>query len=316
MRLARAIAFRLLYGILSLVFITFVTFLANEAAPGDPALIFAGEKASHAEYLRIRHNMGLDLPWYERYVHSVVNDAHGDFGRSFYGTQEPVTDILKRDLPMTMRISFEAILLASALGILMGTFAGIWQNKFGDRAVLTVSTLGVTVPNFVLAPILVYIFSLRLNYLPQNWEVDRVAPDYYYLLLPVIILAARPMAMLTRLTRASVIDTMQQEFIRLAVAKGVPSFRLVTRHALRNAILPVITAIGTSFGYLLTGSFVVETFFTLPGIGRETIQAIQKHDYPVVQACILVTGFMFVVLNMVVDVILPILDPRVREAQV
>jgi peptide/nickel transport system permease protein len=293
-----------------------VTFVANEAAPGDPALIRAGEKASVADKARIRHIMGLDRPWFERYVESLKNDLHGDFGTSYYGTQEPVVNILKRDLPMTLRVASLAILLAAGLGILLGTLAAMYQNRFIDRSVLSISTLGVTVPNFVLAPILVYIFALKLNYLPQTWENNLVAPASYYLLMPVLVLAARPMAMLTRLTRASVIDTMQQEFVRMAVAKGVPRFRLMTAHVLRNAILPVITAIGTSFGYLLTGSFVVETFFALPGIGRETIQAIQQKDYPIVQACILITGMMFVVLNMVVDVILPILDPRIREAQV
>lgn len=316
MRLARAVGFRLLYGLLSLIFITFVTFVANEAAPADPALIFAGEKASLADVQLIRHRMGLDKPWYVRYGVSLWNDAHLNFGKTYYGTQEPVSDILARDLPMTLKISFLAILLASGLGLMLGTLAAVYENRFVDRGVLTISTLGVTLPNFVLAPLLVYVFALRLNYLPQNWEVNRVAPDFYYLLLPVIILAARPMAMLTRLTRASMVDTMRQEFIRMAIAKGVPTYKVILKHALRNAILPVITAIGTSFGYLLTGSFVVETFFTLPGIGRETIEAIQSRDYPLVQACILVTGMLFVILNMLVDVILPILDPRIREAQV
>jgi peptide/nickel transport system permease protein len=315
-RLARAVGFRLFYGLVSLIFITFVTFVANEAAPGDPAVIFAGEKASVADIQLIRHRMGLDRPWLVRYGESLWNDAHFDFGNSYYGIQEPVAITLKRDLPMTLRISFLAILLASVVGILLGTIAAVYENRFADRTVLTFSTLGVTLPNFVLAPLLVYVFSLRLNYLPQNWEVNRVAPDIYYLLLPVIILAARPMASLTRLTRASMVDTMRQEFVRMAVAKGVPTFKVIVKHSLRNAILPVITSIGTSFGYLLTGSFVIETIFTLPGIGRETIEAIQARDYPVVQACILVTGMMFVILNMLVDLILPILDPRIREAQV
>lgn len=314
--LIRAIGFRLLYGLLSLVFITLVTFIANEASPGDPATIFAGDKASLADIALVRHRMGLDRPWYIRYGESLIKDAHFDFGNSYYGTQEPVADILKRDLPMTLRLSFLAILLASGVGIFLGTLGAVYENRFTDKAVLSVSTLGVTLPNFVLAPILVYIFAIRLNQLPMNWEVERVAPDFYYLLLPVIVLAARPMASLTRLTRASVVETMGQEFIRMAVAKGVPGWRLITKHALRNAILPVITAIGTSFGYLLTGSFVVETFFTMPGIGRETINAIQKRDYPIVQACILVTGMMFVILNMLVDLTLPILDPRIREARV
>jgi ABC-type dipeptide/oligopeptide/nickel transport system permease component len=152
--------------------------------------------------------------------------------------------------------------------------------------------------------------------LPITWSLDRIAPEYYYLILPVVILAARPMAQITRLTRAMMIDTMQQEFIRTAVAKGVPRGRLIFRHALRNSILPVITSIGTSFGFLLTGSFVIERYFVMPGLGSATIEAIQRGDMPVIQAGILVTGSMFIFLNLLVDILLPILDPRIRESQI
>jgi ABC-type dipeptide/oligopeptide/nickel transport system permease component len=217
---------------------------------------------------------------------------------------------------MTMKIAFLAILLAAAVGIFLGTIAAVWQNRAPDQAVLTLSTLGVTVPNFVLAPVLVYIFALRLDVLPQTWEVNLRAPEFYYLILPVVILAARPMASLTRLTRASVIDTLQQEFVRLAVAKGVPPFRLIFKHVLRNALLPVVTAIGTSFGFLLTGSFIIERAFVIPGLGSEAIEAIQRRDTPVIQATVLIAGALFILINLLVDVILPILDPRIREAQV
>ena len=168
----------------------------------------------------------------------------------------------------------------------------------------------------MLAPVLIYIYAQRLNILPTNWRLERPEGDFYYLILPVIVLAARPAALITRLTRASMIDTLQQEFIRTAIAKGVPRFRLYVRHALRNAILPIVTAIGTNFGILLTGSFVVERAFTIPGIGSRTIEAITAVDMPVIQACVLVTGAMFIFVNMLVDLLLPILDPRIRESQV
>ena len=316
MQLAKALSVRFGFGLLSLLFISFVTFIATVNAPGDPALRIAGEKATPETIERIRHNMGLDRPWPERYVHYLADASHGDFGKSYYNTQEPVKDILARDLPMTVRLAGYAVLVAAVIGILLGTLAGVYQGRFIDRTILLFSTLGVTLPNFVLGPLLVYVFSLRLDRLPQSWSTERVLPDYMYLILPVTILSMRPAAMLTRLTRASMVETMQQEFIRTATAKGVPPLRLIFRHALRNAILPVITAIGTSAGYLLTGSFVVETFFILPGIGRETIEAIFQNNSPVVQACILVTGFIFVLINLVVDLILPILDPRIREAQI
>lgn len=316
-RLAKAIILRLLYGLVSLLFITFVSFAADELAPGDAATVRAGEKATPAQIQQIRHDMGLDRHWAIRYVEMVGNMARGDFGRSNYGIREPVIDILKRDFPMTLRLAFWAMLLASGVGLVAGTLAAIYQSRFVDRSILTFGTLGVTVPNFVLGPVLVLIFGQQgLDKLPSTWSQTLVIPEFYYLILPVIVLAARPMAMLTRLTRASMIETLQQEFVRLAVAKGVPFWRMIFRHALRNAILPVVTAIGTSFGFLLTGSFVTERFFLLPGLGSRTIDAIRQTDAPVFQACIIVTGVMFLLVNLIVDLILPILDPRIREAQV
>ncbi|MGV3615957.1 MAG: ABC transporter permease [Fimbriimonas sp.] len=316
MRLLKAILLRLAFGVVSLLFISFVTFLADEIAPGDAATALSGEKATFAQVEQRRREMGLDRPWPARYVEFVGKAAQGDLGRSYFRTREPVRDILAQKLPLTMKIATYAIILASIVGIFLGTFAAVYQNRFPDRSVLTLSTLGVTVPNFVLAPILVLFIAVRADLLPQTWDTRLVAPEIYYLILPVSILASRPAALLTRLTRASMIDTLQQEFIRTATAKGVPRGRLLIRHALRNAILPVITTIGTSFGFLLTGSFVIERAFTIPGIGSATIEAILQGDMPVVQAGILVTGTIFIVLNLIVDVLLPILDPRIRESQV
>lgn len=315
MRLAKAISLRLLFGLLSLLFISFVSFVANSMMP-DAAVVLAGEKATPETVQRIRHNMGLDRPWPIRYLNFINEAAHGNFGTSYYGIKEPVSDIVARDLPMTMKLAGVSIVLAAFVGILLGTIAAVFKNRIGDRSILIFSTLGVTLPNFVLGPLLVFVFCLKLDYLPQTWQVSRVAPDYIYLILPAVMLSLRPMAMLTRLTRASMIDTLQQEFIRTAIAKGVPPLRLLFKHALRNAILPVITSIGTSFGFLLTGSFVVERFFILPGLGRETIEAIQQGNGPVIQACILITGAMFVTVNLIVDILVPILDPRVRESQI
>ena len=315
-QLARALLLRILFGALSLFFISFVTFVADEIQPGDRATVEAGEKATPATVERIRENLGLNRPWPVRYAEYVGNALHGDFGKSYYGIKEPVATVVGRNFPVTVVIATSAITLASIIGIFLGTLASIWANRAGDRAILVGSTLFVTLPNFVLAPILVYIFCLQLNYLPQIWKPDRPEGYFWYLVLPVAVLAARPTALLTRLTRAKMVETMQMEFIRACVAKGVPPFRLVLRHGLRNAVLPVITAIGTSFGVLLTGSFVVETVFNLPGLGFLTIDAIRKGDMPVIQTCVLLTGAMFIFLNLIVDLMLPILDPRIRESQV
>lgn len=316
-RLLKAILLRLAFGAVSLLFISFVTFMADEMAPGDAATAILGEKATAAQVEVKRHEMGLDRPWPVRYVEFVGNLSKGELGNSYFRTRQPVKEILANKMPLTIKVATLAIILASAVGIFLGTLAAVYQNRFVDRTVLTTSTLGVTVPNFVLAPILAYALGPNgADMLPLTWESTLKAPEYMYLLLPVCILAARPAALLTRLTRASMIDTLQQEFIRTATAKGVPRGRLLLRHALRNAILPVITAIGTSFGFLLTGSFVIERAFTIPGIGSATIEAIQQADMPVVQAGIMVTGTIFILLNLLVDVLLPILDPRIRESQV
>jgi len=315
-QLIKALFLRLAFGVVSLLIISFITFFASAMAPGDPARYVAGEKATEEQYQRIREQMGLNKPLLQRYGKYIGDIAHGDWGTSYQGIHEPVSDILKRSVPMTAKVAVLAIILASFVGISLGTIAAIRENRFTDRSILTLSTLGVTLPNFVLAPILVYIFAVKLNKLPVGWEVDLRGPEWMYLLLPVIVLSLRPMAMLTRLTRASMVETLRQEFIRTAIAKGVPPFRLYTKYALRNAILPVVTTIGTTFGFLLTGSFVVERFFIMPGIGSKTIEAILSNDVPVIQACVLVTGFMFVVVNTLVDLALPILDPRIREAQV
>jgi len=315
-RLVKAILLRLLFGAFSLFFISFVTFVAGEFAPGDPATIIGGEKASLETVRLIRHNLGLDQPWPSRYVRYVDHAVHGDFGVSYYGIHEPVHDIIARTLPMTVKLATLAMLLAASFGIFFGALAAVYQRRFLDKSILTISTLGVTTPNFVLGPILVYVFCQRLDQLPNSWSTTLVAPEIVYFILPVAILSARPAALITRLTRASMIDTLDQEFIRTAVAKGVPRGRLLFRHALRNAILPVITTIGTSFGFLLTGSFVIERYFLMPGLGSAVIEGIQQINMPVVQAGVLVTGAMFIFLNLVVDILLPILDPRIRESQI
>ena len=318
LRTLRSIFLRLLYGAVSLLFIIFITFIADEMVPGDAATILAGDKATEAQVIRLRKQMGLDRPWPVRFVEYVGDISHGDFGKSYRAPYEPVVDIVKRDLPMTAKIAGCAILLASAIGLLLGTFAALNENRATDRVALSLSTLGVTLPNFVLAPLLVLVFAVWLDVLPMRWQVPslQVAPQIYYLILPVIVMAARPVAMLTRLTRASMLDTLQQEFVRLGIAKGVPPFRLYLVHALRNAILPVLTGIGTSFGYLLTGSFIVERFFLLPGLGREAIEAIQQRNTPVIMACVIVTGAMFIVINLVVDIVQQLVDPRIRESQI
>lgn len=316
MRLLKAILLRLLYGVLSLLFISFVTFSAGKLDPADAAVLLSGEKATPQAIIAKRHELGLDRPFFVQYGSYIAKAARFDFGQSWFGMQQPVSEMIAQKGFVTLQIALLAIILAAIVGITLGTVAGICRSRAPDTAILSVSTLGVTVPNFVLMPILVLIFANWLKNLPGDWNE---AAQWGWLsarILPVVVLAARPMALLTRLTRASMIDTLQQEFIKTAVAKGVPPMRLIFKHSLRNAILPVITAIGVNFGYLLTGSFVVERAFSMPGMGSYAIEAIYQRNTPVIQATVLVAGASFILINLVVDLILPLLDPRIREAQV
>lgn len=312
----RAILLRLLYGAVSLLFISLVTFLADEVAPGDAATVRAGENATAEQVEMLREEMGLNRPWIIRYGEFLGNAVKFDFGRSYEGAKQPVAETLALALPITIRIAIYAIILASVIGIVLGTIAAIRENRFADRAVLSFSTLGVTIPNYVLLPVLVYIFAVQMDYLPTTWTPIRSAPDIYYLILPVFVLALRPMATLTRLMRASMVDTLGQEYVRLAIAKGVPPLRLYLSHCFRNAILPVLTVMGTSFGYLLTGSFVIERIYTVPGVGFQAIYAIQRGDTPMILASTLMIGVLFILVNLAVDLLLPIIDPRIREVQV
>lgn len=302
-----------MWAIPTLIFITFLTFIIGEMAPGDAATVRAGEKASAEFVNELREQMGLNRPLSVRYVDFVKGATVLDFGESWYPPYHPVRRTLIDGMQQTGLLALLAIILAAILGVTLGCIAAIGHNTILDRVAVTFSTLGICIPNFVLAPVLAYFFAIRLEILPLTWEVNRTESILYYLALPVLILSLRPAAIITRLTRAAMIDTLSQEFIRTAFAKGVPYWRVISKHAFRNSLVPIITAIGTSFGYLLTGSFIVESFFRIPGLGLRSIGSIYQGDYPVVQGTVLLFAVLFIFVNLIVDIFLPLLDPRVRE---
>lgn len=295
---------------------SFVTFVVNELAPGGAEYALIGEKATPEAIEQVRIELGLNRPWPERYIEFVNKTAHLDFGHTWYGTKEPVIDIIKSGVSMTTQLALMGIFVATTVGMILGVIGAVFQNQLPDRLVMIFSTACVTIPSFVLAPFVVYFFCMKLDLLPMMWEVHRDRPDIDYLILPVGLLSLRPTALITRLTRASMIDTLQQEFIRFAVAKGVPPVKVIFKHGLRNALLPIATGIGLNFAFLLTGSFILETFFGIPGIGREGIDSIIRRDTPVVQAVVIVTATLFTLINLIVDVVLPLLDPRIRDLKV
>jgi ABC-type dipeptide/oligopeptide/nickel transport system permease component len=315
--LARQITSRLLWAIPTLIFISLLTFVIGEMAPGDAATVIAGEKASASAIENIRERLGLNRPVTVRYVEFVKNAAVLDFGQSWFPPYKPVRETLVSGMGLTGLLAVCAIVVASFFGVMLGCIAAIWHNRWPDRVAVTFSTLGICIPNFVLAPVFIFLFALSWKLLPEtwpyNWDSIGIFDRLRYLIMPVTILSLRPAAVITRLTRAAMIDTLSQDYIRTAFAKGVPFWRVIWKHAFLNSLVPIVTAIGTTFGFLLTGSFILETAFRIPGLGLKSIQAIYQGDFPVVQATVLLFAVLFILVNLIVDVLLPLLDPRIRS---
>ena len=300
---------RLGLALLSIWAVCTITFFIAFLAPGDPAELAAGQHSDPATIAHVRHEFGLDKPPLTRYGLYLWDAAHGDLGKSYY-TREPVTDFLKRGLPNTALLATTAILLALVVGVAVGLAAALRPNTLLDRFLMSSVLVGVTLPSFVLGPLLILVFALKLGWLPvAGWG------DWSNLILPSVVLAARPAALIGRMTRASMLETLRQDYIRTARAKGLSPATILIKHALKNAFLPVLTTTGVSFGYLLSGSFVVETIFTVPGVGYQSINSLFQRDYSVIQGTTLLLAVVFVVTNLVIDLLYAVLDPRVKAME-
>lgn len=302
-------------ALLSVWAICTITFWIAALAPGDPAEIAAGEKATPAALAEARHDLELDKPILTRYGLYLWNAAHGDLGRSYLRDREPVTHFLARCFPNTALLAATAIVLALVVGIGIGLLAAIKPNSALDRLLMTLVLTGVTLPNFVLAPILILILVLRLGWLPPPAQANlwEVSPDH--LLLPALVLAARPAALIARMTRASTLETLRQDYVRTARAKGLSPTAVLFKHVLKNSFLPVLTTAGVSFGYLLSGSFVVETIFTIPGVGDQSISSVFERNYALIQGTTLLLAVIFVSVNLIIDLLYAFLDPRVKVTE-
>jgi peptide/nickel transport system permease protein len=299
---------RILLAIPTLIAIAFLTFVMGYLAPGDPVEVMLGEKATPEAVARVRHSLGLDQPPITRFGIYLASAARGDFGTSYYN-RRPVGEIIAQGFPVTAGLATAAMALSLLVGIPLGMAAALKQNSGLDRICMGTALAGVSVPTFVLGPVLIIIFALRLRVLPvAGWG----HPANY--VLPTLVLAARPTALLARHTRSSMLEVIRQDYIRAAYARGLSDFQVVVKHGLRNAILPVLTVTGTLFGYLLSGSFVVETVFAVPGIGYKSLASIAQRDYPVIQAVTLLMAVIFVLVNLAVDVLYAWADPRVRRS--
>lgn len=303
----RYIGHRLLLAVPTLFAVSLVTFLLGYFAPGSPLDIMAGQHADPAIRRRLAHEYGLDQPGWVQYGRFLWGALHGNLGRSFMNAGRPVTSIIAEQFPVTAELAGMALGVAILVGLPLGVAAALNRNGLLDRATMGGVLLFISLPAFVLAPVLTLVFGLKWRLLPtMGWEGPASA------VLPVAVLAARPTALLARFMRSAMLEVIRQDYVRTAYAKGLAPHVVVLRHCLPNAFLPVLTVIGNSFGYLLSGSFVVETIFSVPGIGYASVDSILKRDYPVIQGVALLVAVLFILVNLIVDLLYGLLDPRIR----
>ena len=303
----RQFATRLLYTLPVLWLVVSVVFLLIHIVPGDPIQQMLGEGAASADIEAARHAYGLDAPLGRQYVNYWNGVLHGDLGRSLRLNQD-VVPVIARAYPATMTLTLAALLVAVALSLPAGVRSALRHNRWDDRLLSFVSLLGLSFPNFALGPILILFFSIHLGLLPVSG-----AGTWTHLVLPAITLGGALAAILTRMVRTSMLEELGQDYIRTARAKGLPERKVIYWHALRNALIPIVTVLGLQFGALLAGAIVTETIFSWPGIGRLTIQAITNRDYYLVQGCILCIGLTYVAVNFLTDMAYSALDPRIRQ---
>lgn len=302
------LARRLITALPALFGILTITFFLLPLVPGDPVDLMLGEQASTADKAILRQDLGLDKPLAERYVTFLTQAAKGDLGQSFT-TRKPVTQQLKERFPATLELACTAMLLALVTGIPLGVLAATKKNKGVDHAVRTLSLTGTSLPSFWIGPLLVYIFALKLDWLPVSER-----GGLGHLILPAVTLALGLMAILSQVTRAAMLETLTEDFITTARAKGASNTRIYFRHALANATIPIISVVALQFGAVLTGTVIVETIFDWPGLGTLLFQAIQNRDYPTVQATVLVIALTYAAVNLAADLLYARANPKVRLA--
>jgi len=284
-----------------------VVFFLIHLVPGDPIQAMLGEGAAAADLEAARHAYGLDVPLGVQYVRYWRGVLHGDLGRSLRLNQ-PVGSLVAHAYPATLALTVAALSIAILLSIPAGVRSATRRNRWDDRALGFVSLLGLSVPNFALGPMLILLFAIRLDLLPVSG-----AGSWRNLVLPALTMGASLAAILTRMVRTSMLEELGQDYIRTARAKGLSERVVVYRHALRNALIPVVTVLGLQFGALLAGAIVTETIFSWPGIGRLTLTAINNRDYAVVQGCLLCIGLTYVTVNFLTDAVYSALNPRIRQ---
>ncbi len=295
------VAVPVLFGVLTL------TFALLYLLPGDPAsTMLARSGASAAQIQALRVDLGLDAPLQLQFLHYLGHVLQGDLGRSLV-SQEPVTRLLWARLPQTLELVFFALLIAVPIGTLLGVIAALYQDTWIDRALVAFASVGVSIPAFWFGLMLILLFAVTLHWLPASGQGGLA-----HLVLPVTVLAFGAVGTVARTARTSMVDVLRQDYIRTARAKGLASSVVLFRHALPNALVPLITMIGLQFGWLVSGSFIIETIFSRQGLGLALISAILEKDLPVVQGAVLMTSVLYVTLNLLVDLAYGFVDPRIR----
>jgi peptide/nickel transport system permease protein len=308
------IARRLLATLPVLLIVAVLVFLLLRLTPGDPAAILAGDAANTEQIARIRAGLGLDRPILAQFGIWFANIAQGDLGESFY-YKTKVAALIGQRLEPTLSLAALTILIAVLAAVPLGVLAAWRFGGWFDRALMGFSVLGFSVPVFVLAYILIYVVSLKLGLLPvQGYQrlADGAGPWLRHLLLPSITLSVIYIALIARVTRASVMDALGEDYIRTARAKGLPEARVLVRHALANAAIPIVTVIGIGVALLIGGVVVTESVYAIPGLGRLTVDAVLARDFPTIQGVILFFSFIYVLVNLLVDLSYVFLDPRIR----
>jgi peptide/nickel transport system permease protein len=305
---------RLFSTLVVMAVVAFVVFSLLYLTPGDPAAVIAGDIATSEDIQRIHQRLGLDDPFVVRFGRWVGALAHGDLGTSIF-TNLPVTQLIGQRVEPTLSLTLCTLVVAIAVAVPLGVVAAAKAGTWFDRAVMAFSVLGFSVPVFVLAYILILTFSVQLDWLPvQGYRSfhEGFWPWLRHLILPSIALGTVYVALITRITRASMLDVLAQDFVRTAQAKGLAPDQVLIGHALKNAAVPIVTIVGIGVALLISGAIVTETVFALPGIGRLTVDAILRRDYPIIQGVTLIFSAVYVLVNLAVDLSYALFDPRIR----
>jgi ABC-type dipeptide/oligopeptide/nickel transport system permease component len=307
MHALRSLLMRLAYAIPVVWLVVTLVFLLIHIVPGDPVEQMLGEGARAQDIAALRHVYGLDIPLGRQYIHYWRGAVHGDLGRSVR-LNDTVSHLVLTRYPYTLELTAAALIVALLLSIPAGITAALHRGRWQDNALGVVSLLGLSFPGFALGPILILVVSIKLGWLPVSG-----AGGWDHLVLPAVTMGSALAAILTRMVRTAMLEELGQDYIRTARAKGLPERTIVYKHALRNAMIPVLTLIGLQFGALLAGAIVTETIFSWPGIGRLTVSAISNRDYALVQGCILAVGLTYVLVNLITDVLYMVVNPRIRN---